>query len=331
MIRIKEDGSQIPPRAIGAVNTSKTQTQPSKWITEATSDNSVPDTNWKSQDKGEKKCDLRRHQEKPKPRDLNSIYCDKQDEDSTQYRNKCSVLPIPKRGLFFSDPFFKDSWQDFRDAVRDILSSRSVLSSSTDDLACYRSLRSNDTSEKTQAVKSSEDDFSHKFVIDVHDFTNGGEITVKLKEERELVVEGHLKENGLVSPKQFSRHFLLPLDVCTEAVTAVMSEDGVLTVTAPKKTSERRLKTKKTRANNEKVEEVEGFRQSSDSDLRMGGMTQSREMSPAVSIRTDDSCDSLAGTLWTFTVADGSPVDEESSSEWSSPFVSSDDESTASD
>lgn len=66
---------------------------------------------------------------------------------------------------------------------------------------------------------------------------NGGEITVKAVKDRELVVEGRVEkeEDGSSYTKRFLRHFVLPFDVYLESVSSVMSSDGVLTITAPKK------------------------------------------------------------------------------------------------
>lgn len=56
-------------------------------------------------------------------------------------------------------------------------------------------------------------------------------------QDRELVVEGHTEqqEGGAKLKKQFHRRFVLPHDIYPESVSSVMSADGVLTITAPKK------------------------------------------------------------------------------------------------
>lgn len=73
--------------------------------------------------------------------------------------------------------------------------------------------------------------------MDVQDFTDGGDITVKAVNEKELVVEGHVekKEGGSKFTKKFLRRFVVPGSIYLESVTSVMSSDGVLTITAPKK------------------------------------------------------------------------------------------------
>ncbi|XP_047474774.1 uncharacterized protein LOC125029069 isoform X2 [Penaeus chinensis] len=148
-------------------------------------------------------------------------------------------FPITTRGLFFNDSFFQDSWNDFQKAVREVLARWGEQSSLVDDLTSYRNLRSRDLREDTQAVTSSEDEHQHKFVIDVKDFMDGGEINVKAVNDRELVVSGHTDKNGggSKSTKRFLRRFVVPGDIQLDAVTSVVSSDGVLTVSAPKKHS----------------------------------------------------------------------------------------------
>lgn len=62
---------------------------------------------------------------------------------------------------------------------------------------------------------------------------------MKAVNEREVVVEGQVDkvEEGVKFRKHFHRRFVLPRDIYLESVTSVMSSDGVLTITAPKKVS----------------------------------------------------------------------------------------------
>lgn len=78
-----------------------------------------------------------------------------------------------------------------------------------------------------------------QIVLDVQDFTNGGNIKVKAVNDREIVVEGHIEKekSGSKYKQQFHRRFVLPLNICLDAVSSVMSSDGVLTIMAPKKVS----------------------------------------------------------------------------------------------
>lgn len=66
-----------------------------------------------------------------------------------------------------------------------------------------------------------------------------GTVAVRSVQDRELVVEGHVEreEGGQRYKKQFHRRFVLPCNICSESVSSVMSTDGVLTITAPKKAS----------------------------------------------------------------------------------------------
>lgn len=75
-----------------------------------------------------------------------------------------------------------------------------------------------------------------QIVIDVHNFLNG-DVTVRVEGEREVVVEGSTdtKTDDLaVSSNSFRRRFCLPANTDTAAMSAVISDDGILTVTAPR-------------------------------------------------------------------------------------------------
>ncbi|ROT74812.1 heat shock protein 21 [Penaeus vannamei] len=75
------------------------------------------------------------------------------------------------------------------------------------------------------------------FVLDVKDFSDGGEISVKAVSDRELVVEGRKEKQGDGSrcSQRFLRRFVVPGDIQLDGVTSVVSSDGVLTISAPKK------------------------------------------------------------------------------------------------
>lgn len=76
-----------------------------------------------------------------------------------------------------------------------------------------------------------------QIVMDVHDFVTG-EVKVKVAGERELVVEGctEVKDGERsVSTNSFRRRFVLPTNTDEKAVSAVLSDDGILTITAPRK------------------------------------------------------------------------------------------------
>ncbi|XP_037776909.1 uncharacterized protein LOC119573875 [Penaeus monodon] len=165
------------------------------------------------------------------------------------YQKSENSFPLTKMGLFFHDSFFKDSTEDFRKAVREILRRWGEASPEVDELTRYRILRSRDSREETQAVTSLEDDRHHKFVIDVHDFMDGGEVSAKAVNERELVVEGHLekKGDGSKSSKRFLRRFVVPGDIhfvrppfcclslLIETHHSALSSDGILSVISTKK------------------------------------------------------------------------------------------------
>lgn len=62
-------------------------------------------------------------------------------------------------------------------------------------------------------------------------------MTVKVVQEREVVVEGRVdrQEGGVTSTKRCKKTFILSENIQVNSVTAVMSADGILTITAPKK------------------------------------------------------------------------------------------------
>ncbi|XP_068208593.1 uncharacterized protein [Palaemon carinicauda] len=150
------------------------------------------------------------------------------------------ILPVSFRGPFFGDSFFKSVHNDFQSAVQEVLSRWGARTSMLmeDNLSAYRKLRLQNLKEETQAVRTTEDETNHKFVLDVQDFMNGGEITIKALNDKEIVVEGHIeKEGGSKSIKRFMKRFTVPENIKLESVSSVMSSDGVLTITAPKKSS----------------------------------------------------------------------------------------------
>ena len=76
-----------------------------------------------------------------------------------------------------------------------------------------------------------------QMVVDVHDFT-GGDVKVKVVDEKELVVEGRVEKTGdrgsSVSIHTFRRRFALPSQTDVNAISSAISSDGILTITAPK-------------------------------------------------------------------------------------------------
>ncbi|KAK8399063.1 hypothetical protein O3P69_004263 [Scylla paramamosain] len=170
--------------------------------------------------------------------------CNEQSEREEQQRDRRggrrSTLPITKRGQFFNDSYFEDTWKYYQDAVRDVLAKWDDNSAAaTDDMTCYRRLRSRDMRDENQAITSAEDSSSYKFVLDVHDFVEGGDISVNVMDETELVVEGQVERDtgDSKSSDHFLRRFVLPKDAQLDDISSVMSSDGVLTVIVPKQSS----------------------------------------------------------------------------------------------
>ena len=75
-----------------------------------------------------------------------------------------------------------------------------------------------------------------QIVIDVHNFLNG-DVMVRVEGEREVVVEGRTEtktDDWAVSSNSFRRRFCLPANTDKATVSAVLSDDGILTITAPR-------------------------------------------------------------------------------------------------
>ncbi|KAG7173671.1 lethal(2)essential for life-like 2, partial [Homarus americanus] len=159
--------------------------------------------------------------------------------DTTATEPGCRALPITKKGSFFDDSFFEDSRQNFQQAIKQVLEKFNETSTQTDDITTYRNLRQRNLKEENQAVTVKEDQHTHKIIVDVQDFVNGGEVTVKTVDNREVVIEGHIEkqEGNTRSSKRFCKRFVLPEDIDVETVTSVVSTDGVLTIIAPRKPS----------------------------------------------------------------------------------------------
>ena len=84
-------------------------------------------------------------------------------EERDGWGRRRSALPITRRGQFFNDSYFEDTWKDYQDAVRGILArSDDQSAAATDDMTCYRRLRSRDMSDENQAISSAEDSSSYK-------------------------------------------------------------------------------------------------------------------------------------------------------------------------
>ncbi|XP_045131968.1 serine-rich adhesin for platelets-like isoform X1 [Portunus trituberculatus] len=156
--------------------------------------------------------------------------------------NTRNQLPITRRGLFFDDSFFAGMRQDFQSAVNEVLGrwgNSEMLMNDRDDASClgrYKELREHSLNVESQAVTITADETSHKIVIDVHNFLNG-DVRVRVEGEREVVVEGSTdtKTDDLaVSSNSFRRRFCLPANTDTAAMSAVISDDGILTITAPR-------------------------------------------------------------------------------------------------
>lgn len=165
------------------------------------------------------------------------------------------TVTVQKRsGAFNDDPFFKDSWEEWDNAMKDVVNrwdktgsnnsnsttttTKTTTSSSAarpDTRNVYRQIRSsNIASDDSQAVSCTEEDDKYKMMIDVKDFKPEN-INVKVVDDT-VVVEGKIekKEGNAVSTQMFTRRFMLPPTVNLNRVSSALTRDGVLTINAPK-------------------------------------------------------------------------------------------------
>ncbi|XP_068247511.1 serine-rich adhesin for platelets-like [Palaemon carinicauda] len=133
------------------------------------------------------------------------------------------------------EDFFAKAHQDFEDAASRVFNHTPEMT-----LLQERNLFK-DTHDinllEDQQMSLVEDGHSLKVKIDVRDFV-GGDLQVKALEQNEILVEG-VKEvkdkDGRSSNKSFSRRVKLPAAIRVDAITSLLSKEGELVVTAPKK------------------------------------------------------------------------------------------------
>ncbi|XP_076067995.1 uncharacterized protein LOC143040653 [Oratosquilla oratoria] len=141
------------------------------------------------------------------------------------------VLPIRRKGLFAQDAFFSDIKDEFNDVIKDTLRRWDSKGSSGigDRWTAYRRLRSHDRKDEDEKVASvTQTDESVVIAVDMSDFVNG-QIDMRTEGQSAIV------EASLGSKMSYKRRFPLPRNVNVDGVVAAMSDDGILTITAPRK------------------------------------------------------------------------------------------------
>ncbi|XP_069157954.1 uncharacterized protein [Procambarus clarkii] len=153
------------------------------------------------------------------------------------------TVTVQRRGTFGDDPFFKDSLQEWEEAMKKVVdrwddagtTTTTTTTTKPETRTVYRQIRSsNVTSDDTQAVSCTEEDDKYKMMVDVKDF-KPEDINVKIVDDT-VVVEGKIekKEGNAVSTQMFTRRFILPPSINLNGVSSALSRDGVLTINAPK-------------------------------------------------------------------------------------------------
>lgn len=136
-------------------------------------------------------------------------------------------LPITRRGLFSQDDFFSGFQKDYSRAVGDVLDRWGNRASKADRFASYRRLRERDASEDSQAATISETPDVYVIVLDMSVYASG-EMTVQTVGYSALV-------QAKVGQRTYCRSFPLPKDTIIDRVVVDLSDENILTVTAPRK------------------------------------------------------------------------------------------------
>lgn len=138
-------------------------------------------------------------------------------------------LAIKQQGSFFTESMFEEVRQTFTSAVTEVLKLNGVTDTK-DQMAAYRSQREKKVSEANQAIISKECSDYYKIMLDMKEFDLTGDVRVKRLNKDTIMVESYRKKVCV-----FRRCFVLPHNVAIEAASADISSDGILTITAPKK------------------------------------------------------------------------------------------------
>merc|ERR1712227_55930 len=172
-----------------------------------------------------------------------------------------SRVPVTMRDFFFDDPFFKNSWEDF-DKVRDAMftESRDMWKKFDDDfrnMACMSNnimLEHSGSGNQPESITNSTNNnenrslmrqdsksrwengwmFPRRWMLPAlnTDFPSNMDI---FKDKDNEVIRVKEDETKMVS-RMFSRKYTLPSAAKSEEVVSNLSSDGVLVITAPKKT-----------------------------------------------------------------------------------------------
>ncbi|XP_050737492.1 uncharacterized protein LOC127008981 [Eriocheir sinensis] len=149
---------------------------------------------------------------------------------SMQYSSfQSRVLPIKRRGRFFQDSTFERVWDDFENAVDDLVTKKGSETEEDqkddDQIQSYMNLRKVIKEEDNQAATVTKEEDGYKIVMDVKDFADAV-LDVK-------ALEGSIVVKGQKGTNSFERRFSIPGLSEPEKVAAALSADGVLTITAP--------------------------------------------------------------------------------------------------
>ncbi|XP_064101821.1 uncharacterized protein LOC135212358 [Macrobrachium nipponense] len=151
-----------------------------------------------------------------------------------QSNTNIKLLPITRKGNFFQDSFFQEVQHLFQRAIKKVIKNCTDQETCrhASDIKTYKCLCKQNPTLQNQAFHVEDDHISCQILLDVENVTEES-TTVYVTEEKDLVIEGHLKEEEEESSPQLRacrRCFSLPSNVDFSEGTAAMSSDGILYV-----------------------------------------------------------------------------------------------------
>jgi len=145
-----------------------------------------------------------------------------------------TYLDIQKRQSFATDATFQEPKMHYPSAIRAALKrSGCVKEEGESDSAAYMRIRKTKRTEDNQAIMTIEGDDYYKVIVDMQAYMHS-EIKVRLLGFNTFVVECYQETSGK-SKRIWSRQFVLPSHISMDKMTGMLSEDGMLVLTVPKR------------------------------------------------------------------------------------------------
>ncbi|XP_068215507.1 uro-adherence factor A-like [Palaemon carinicauda] len=152
------------------------------------------------------------------------------------YTDNCISIHVEEKGLFGEDTFFDRARLHFARPVRELTSNAGHFSSETDAHTDFKNLRPAAECNEERISTFAEDEQYYMIILDVGIYTKKTHIDIKVKEQKEVVIEwAFLTNEEGQHLKSFSQRFELPSTIDVESGFSGMSSDGILAITFLKK------------------------------------------------------------------------------------------------